>query len=74
VVSNSTTSLQKWPRPFSDMDTSKDIAEGKDMSAEHAEFPTETSRPFQIPEVTWWKHAGLRKLYIMMPILFLGRG
>ncbi|KAL3453126.1 general substrate transporter [Aspergillus insuetus] len=54
------------------MDTSKDIAEGKDMSAEHAEFPTETSRPFQIPEVTWWKHAGLRKLYIMMPILFLG--
>jgi hypothetical protein len=56
------------------MDTSKDIAEGKDMSAEHAEFPTETSRPFQIPEVTWWKHAGLRKLYTMMPILFLGRG
>ena len=24
------------------------------------------------PEVTWWKHAGLRKLYIMAPILFLG--
>jgi hypothetical protein len=56
------------------MDISKDTGEGKDISAEHAEFPTGASRPFQIPEVTWWKHAGLRKLYIMMPILFLGRG
>lgn len=26
----------------------------------------------QIPRVTWWRHPGLRKLYIMMPILFLG--
>jgi hypothetical protein len=25
-----------------------------------------------VPEVTWWKHPGLRKLYLMMPILFLG--
>jgi hypothetical protein len=25
-----------------------------------------------VPEVTWWKHRGLRKLYLMMPILFLG--
>jgi hypothetical protein len=50
------------------MDISKDTGEGKDISAEHAEFPTGASRPFQIPEVTWWK------LYIMMPILFLGRG
>ncbi|KAL2406685.1 Lactose permease [Exophiala dermatitidis] len=24
------------------------------------------------PEVTWYKHAGLRRLYLMMPILFLG--
>ncbi|KAF2098542.1 general substrate transporter [Rhizodiscina lignyota] len=23
------------------------------------------------PEVTWWKHKGLRKLYLMLPILFL---
>jgi hypothetical protein len=26
-----------------------------------------------VPEVTWYKHAGLRKLYLMMPILFLGK-
>jgi hypothetical protein len=27
---------------------------------------------FDIPEVTWWKEPGLRHLYLMMPILFLG--
>ena len=26
----------------------------------------------KVPEVTWYKHPGLRKLYVMMPILFLG--
>lgn len=26
----------------------------------------------EVPTVTWWKHGGLRKLYIMMPVLFLG--
>jgi hypothetical protein len=25
-----------------------------------------------VPEVTWWKNPGLRKLYVMMPIFFLG--
>lgn len=25
-----------------------------------------------VPPVTWWKHPGLRRLYIMMPVLFLG--
>ena len=25
-----------------------------------------------IPTVTWWKDPGLRRLYIMMPVLFLG--
>ena len=25
-----------------------------------------------IPPVTWWKDPGLRHLYLMMPILFLG--
>lgn len=25
-----------------------------------------------VPEVTWYKHSGLRRLYAMMPILFLG--
>lgn len=27
---------------------------------------------FERPPVTWYRHPGLRKLYIMMPILFLG--
>jgi hypothetical protein len=26
----------------------------------------------EVPPITWYKHAGLRKLYLMMPILFLG--
>lgn len=26
----------------------------------------------EVPRVTWWKDPGLRKLYCMMPILFLG--
>ncbi|KUJ16312.1 general substrate transporter [Mollisia scopiformis] len=26
----------------------------------------------EVPLVTWWKHRGLRRLYVMMPILFLG--
>ncbi|KAF2189102.1 general substrate transporter [Zopfia rhizophila CBS 207.26] len=26
----------------------------------------------EVPDVTWWEDAGLRKLYLMMPILFLG--
>ena len=26
----------------------------------------------EVPTVTWWRHRGLRKLYIMMPVLFLG--
>lgn len=46
-----------------------DIKEGKGMAC-HAEFTSHARVGF--PEVTWWKHPGLRKLYIMMPILFLG--
>lgn len=26
----------------------------------------------EVPRVTWWREPGLRKLYLMMPILFLG--
>ncbi|KAJ6131585.1 hypothetical protein N7523_001291 [Penicillium sp. IBT 18751x] len=41
--------------------------------AVHAEFSlVENNVSAQIPRVTWWRHPGLRKLYIMMPILFLG--
>lgn len=54
------------------MDTSKDIDETKYSSAEQVEDPKQYSATFQIPEVVWWKHCGLRRLYVMMPILFLG--
>lgn len=54
------------------MDTSTDIDERKDSSTEHVEVSKRFSEAFQIPEVVWWKHCGLRRLYIMMPILFLG--
>lgn len=26
----------------------------------------------EVPKITWWKHRSLRRLYIMMPVLFLG--
>jgi hypothetical protein len=26
----------------------------------------------EVPKVTWWKNRGLRRLYVMMPVLFLG--
>ncbi|KAJ5290002.1 transcriptional regulator family: Fungal Specific TF [Penicillium atrosanguineum] len=47
---------------------------GTDKSeAVHAEFSLVGNHvSAQIPRVTWWRHPGLRKLYIMMPILFLG--
>lgn len=32
----------------------------------------EMNQGFYVPPVTWYKNAGLRKLYLMMPILFLG--
>lgn len=54
------------------MDTSKDIDERKESSTEHVEDSKRFSEAFQIPEVVWWKHCGLRRLYVMMPILFLG--
>ncbi|KEZ42102.1 hypothetical protein SAPIO_CDS6339 [Scedosporium apiospermum] len=46
--------------------TTQDI-EGRSIS-EH--LPGGLLR-LEVPHVIWWKHAGLRKLYCMMPILFL---
>lgn len=44
-----------------------------EKAAIHAEFASHLDHvAVQIPNVTWWKHPGLRKLYFMMPILFLG--
>lgn len=50
------------------MDDKEDLKEGKGMTS-HAEFTSHARVDF--PEVFWWKHPGLRKLYIMMPILSL---
>lgn len=49
------------------------MADEKPFS-EHDERTKTTEEPSQIevPRVTWYKHPGLRKLYMMMPILFLG--
>ncbi|KAF3027577.1 hypothetical protein E8E12_000042, partial [Didymella heteroderae] len=33
---------------------------------------SETLTPLIVPDVTWWKDPGLRRLYAMMPIFFLG--
>jgi hypothetical protein len=49
---------------------------------EHDESPTldqanlelyaeEHIHGLDVPKVTWWKHKGLRRLYLMVPILFL---
>lgn len=45
-------------------------SQGRKGMASHAEFTSHARVDF--PEVSWWKHPGLRKLYIVMPILFLG--
>ncbi|KAF4556055.1 Sugar (and other) transporter-like protein 38 [Elsinoe fawcettii] len=39
----------------------------KDHKAEHDQL-----NELHVPQVTWWKQPGLRKLYAMMPIFFLG--
>lgn len=39
---------------------------------ERLAYAYEHGQGLEVPEVTWWKDPGLRKLYIMMPILFLG--
>jgi hypothetical protein len=34
-------------------------------------YAEEHVQGLEIPKVTWWKHKGLRRLYLMVPILFL---
>ena len=44
-----------------------------EVEAGVAPSPSHARRPqLDIPSVTWWKSPGLRHLYLMMPILFLG--
>jgi hypothetical protein len=42
------------------------------LDADEVLFSYEHVAGLEVPPVTWWKHPGLRRLYIMMPILFLG--
>ncbi|CAG8939338.1 unnamed protein product [Penicillium salamii] len=49
----------------------KDMEVGGTSTA-HSELVSAEPAPMNVPQVTWWKHRGLRKLYPMMPILFLG--
>lgn len=54
------------------MDEKKDI-EGSKAHAYHDEYQSHDFRqPASASAVVWYKHPGLRKLYAMMPILFLG--
>jgi hypothetical protein len=54
------------------MDEGKDI-EGSKAHADHDEHPSRDFRqPSSASTVVWYKHPGLRRLYAMMPILFLG--
>jgi hypothetical protein len=57
---------------ISTMDIAKDAMAMKAESY-HNEHPSqEISAAPAIPQVVWYRHQGLRKLYAMMPILFLG--
>jgi hypothetical protein len=42
------------------------------LDADEVLFSYEHVAGLEVPPVTWWKHPGLRRLYIMMPVLFLG--
>ncbi|KAH8820310.1 general substrate transporter [Xylogone sp. PMI_703] len=39
---------------------------------ERLAYAYEHGHGLEVPQVTWWRDPGLRKLYIMMPVLFLG--
>ncbi|KAF7185312.1 hypothetical protein HII31_13291 [Pseudocercospora fuligena] len=44
----------------------------KSKAAQREHGSVEMTQGFHVPPVTWYKDQGLRSLYIMMPILFLG--
>ncbi|OJD39032.1 hexose transporter protein [Diplodia corticola] len=49
------------------------MADSKRVTVDEEKLPDEERAPkIEIPELTWWRDPGLRKLYCMMPILFLG--
>jgi hypothetical protein len=55
---------------YRNMITGEKHLETGEATVAHSEFVGRGS--MEVPRVTWWKHRGLRKLYPMMPILFLG--
>jgi hypothetical protein len=49
----------------------RSVAEPKVADPDGLAFAYEHVGGLEVPKVTWWKHRSLRKLYIMMPVLFL---
>ncbi len=51
---------------------SKDVVEHVELGdADTGSEPTQHVLSLDVPQVTWWKHKGLRRLYLMVPVLFL---
>lgn len=44
----------------------------REQAVERSSALADRATRLEVPEVVWWRHSGLRKLYAMMPILFLG--
>ena len=42
------------------------------MFSSNRNYDSEVQHRIDVPRTTWYKDPGLRKLYILMPILFLG--
>jgi MFS family permease len=57
--------MEKPPAENSVDQTYREDSDGLAYSYEHVDG-------LDVPTVTWWKDPGLRKLYVMMPVLFLG--
>ncbi|KAL0262015.1 hypothetical protein SLS55_003450 [Diplodia seriata] len=49
------------------------MEDSKRITVDEEKLPDDERVPkIKVPQVTWWRDPGLRKLYCMMPILFLG--
>ncbi|UJO21961.1 Lactose permease [Fulvia fulva] len=69
IVRSLAQSVQRLRLPFTSIVSPTTKMDHKDPDFQHSEVVLEK---LEVPNVTWYKHAGLRRLYIMMPILFLG--
>jgi hypothetical protein len=43
-----------------------------DAVDDHKNVYSEEQHGLEVPNITWYKHKGLRHLYLLMPVLFLG--